>query len=107
MSSNQDLSEEFVREFKDKWDWSGVSKKVKLSENFIMEFQEKVDWEVISENQILSLKFIKKYISKICLINLERNRRTKLTDEDIKSLKKLLVVKEMFVNKKGIGLITL
>ena len=45
------LSENFIREFKDKVDWYYISAHQKLSENFIREFQDKVIWYWISINQ--------------------------------------------------------
>ena len=41
------LSEDFIREFKNKVDWNWISVKQKLSENFIREFKDKVSWGYI------------------------------------------------------------
>ena len=46
--SNNILSEDFIREFKDKVDWSAICRYQKLSENFIREFKDKVHWGVVS-----------------------------------------------------------
>ena len=53
------LSENFIREFKDKIDWKYISIYQKLSENFIEEFQDKVNWDYISKYQTLSENFKK------------------------------------------------
>ena len=47
------LSEDFIREFKDRVDWELISSQQKLSEDFIREFQDRVDWDYISINQTL------------------------------------------------------
>ena len=46
--SNNILSEDFIREFKDKVDWSAICRYQKLSEDFIREFKDKVHWGVVS-----------------------------------------------------------
>ena len=46
--SNNILSEDFIREFIDKVDWSAVCRYQKLSEDFIREFKDKVHWGVVS-----------------------------------------------------------
>ena len=54
LSIHQHLSEDFIREFKDKVDWNWISKYQHLSEDFIREFTDKVDWSWISMRQRLS-----------------------------------------------------
>ena len=51
LSHYQILSEDFIREFKDKIDWMAVCRYQKLSEDFIREFKDKVDWWYISKYQ--------------------------------------------------------
>jgi hypothetical protein len=50
ISYNQNLSEDFIREFQDRVYWAGISRKQKLSEAFIREFQNRVKWDYISRN---------------------------------------------------------
>ena len=61
----QNLSENFIREFKDKVDWGGLSIKQNLSENFIYEFGDKLDKldierlierKLITKNRLKGLK---------------------------------------------------
>jgi hypothetical protein len=59
------LSEDFIREFKDKVDWEFVSEYQDLSEDFIREFKDKVDWYWISFRQILSEDFIREFQDKV------------------------------------------
>ena len=50
------LSEDFIREFKDKVDWWYISKYQTLSEDFILEFREKIHWELLlNENKKCNL----------------------------------------------------
>lgn len=48
--SNQQLSENFIREFADKVDWVIVPMSVQLSEPFIEEFKDRLDMKMVSEN---------------------------------------------------------
>ena len=61
ISIYQRLSEDFIREFKDKVDWYNISKYQYLSEDFIREFQHKVDWNRVSQYQRLSKEFIEEF----------------------------------------------
>ena len=55
----QNLSEDFIREFKDKVDWGKISCNQNLSKDFIREFKDKVYWKKISSKQKLSDDFIR------------------------------------------------
>ena len=61
----QQLSEDFIREFKDKVSWTYISQYQKLSLDFIKEFKDKVDWIYISIYQQLSLEFIREFQDKV------------------------------------------
>jgi hypothetical protein len=65
LCAHQKLSEDFIREFKDKVDWTYISIRQNLSEDFIREFQDKVDWDNISEFQKLSEDFIREFQNKV------------------------------------------
>ena len=60
------LTEDFIREFKDKVDWFYISLSQELSEKFIKEFQDKVNWEYISEYQELSGSFKEEFKKELC-----------------------------------------
>jgi len=66
----QRLSEDFIREFKDKVVWKEICCYQDLSEDFIREFQDKVDWKVISERQKLSEAFIREFQDKVSWKNI-------------------------------------
>ena len=55
---DNNLSEDFIREFQDKVDWLYISKFQTLSEDFIREFKDKVWWRNIFVEQKLSEDFI-------------------------------------------------
>ena len=59
------LSEEFIREFKDKVNWRYISGCQKLSEDFIREFKDKVLWNYISGYQKLSEDFIREFKDRV------------------------------------------
>ena len=61
ISINQNLSEEFIREFKDDVNWHNISCNQNLSEEFIREFKEYVNWKYISRYQNLSEKFCNEF----------------------------------------------
>ena len=61
----KELSEDFIKEFKDKVVWGCISTNQRLSENFIREFQDKVLWKAISWFQNLSEDFIYEFYDKI------------------------------------------
>jgi len=74
ISEFQKLSEEFIREFKDKVNWHYISHKQKLSESFIREFQDKVNWSYISAYQKLSESFIREFKDKVNWHNISENQ---------------------------------
>ena len=61
ISKHQNLSEGFIREFKDKVNWYWISSHQNLSEGFIREFKDKVNWNEISIYQHLSEGFIREF----------------------------------------------
>ena len=65
ISHSQKLSEEFIEEFKNKVDWINISYFQILSEAFIREFKDEVDWYYIAASQILSARFIDEFIDYI------------------------------------------
>ena len=46
-------------------DWEGISRNQTLSEDFIREFKDKVNWDYISAFQSLSEEFIEKMKDKV------------------------------------------
>jgi hypothetical protein len=102
ISIHQNLSEDFIREFKDKVDWINISTYQKLSEKFIKEFKDYVDWNCVSTYQKLSKKFIKEFNLKISEDNwLYKSTKYKL-DKLLKPGKYKLNDEGYFVGYKGI-----
>jgi len=70
ISKCQPLSESFIREFKDRVCWSYISQYQSLSGNFIREFIYEVDWSCISKYQSLSENFIREFIYEVDWFNI-------------------------------------
>ena len=85
ISSYQHLSEDFIREFKDRVDWDSISANQHLSEDFIREFEDKVEWECISECQHLSEDFIREFTDRVCWYNISTYQR--LSEDFIREFK--------------------
>ncbi|KAF2900371.1 hypothetical protein ILUMI_05815 [Ignelater luminosus] len=66
----QKLSEEFLREFKDIVDWKLVSNYQELSESFMREFKESINWPCISLKQELSAEFILEFKDRVNWTNI-------------------------------------
>ena len=65
ISCYQSLSEDFIREFKDKVEWGRISRYQSLSEDFIREFKDRVAWGRISCDQSLSEDFIREFKDRV------------------------------------------
>ena len=65
ISRLQNLSEDFIREFKYDVNWQWISAYQTFSEEFIRYFQEYVYWEQISRQQKLSEDFIREFQNKL------------------------------------------
>tara|TARA_Y100000310_G_scaffold57488_2_gene52714 strand:+ start:42100 stop:42459 length:360 start_codon:yes stop_codon:yes gene_type:complete len=60
-----ELSEDFMREYKDDLDWFMACKYQDMSEDFIREVQDKVDWMRVSERYPISKSFIIEFQDKL------------------------------------------
>ena len=65
LSTHTGLTEEFIQEFADMFDWEYISKCQHLSEDFIREFKDYVDWDYISSYQHLSEDFIREFKDRV------------------------------------------
>ena len=59
------LTEDFIREMKDYVDWGKLSTWKKMSEDFMREFKDKLNWNTVSRYRKFSFKFIKEFDQKI------------------------------------------
>jgi hypothetical protein len=98
ISSNQKLSEDFIREFQKKVDWGCISATQKLSEGFIREFQEKVNWDCISAYQKLSEEFIREFQKKVNWDRISANQ--KLSEEFIREFQEKVYWDRISANQK-------
>lgn len=120
------LSEEFIREFKDRLNWFDICQYQKLSisfmikfadylswkhvsefqtltEEFIHLFHNFVDWENISKKQVLCEAFIKKYYKKVNWVNISKHQT--LTENFIDVYKYLLHWEYLDYSKMSIDFI--
>jgi len=101
ISIEQNLSEDFIREFHDKVDWFQISRFQKLSEGFIIkEFKDKgkIYWFNISIGQKLSEDFIRKFQDKVNWENISCFQD--LSDEFIEEFKDKLDLDSMVGENK-------
>ena len=60
------LTESFIREFSDRVHWDRISQRIQMSETFIEEFHDKVTWDYIwSYQRKLSCDFIEKHLKNV------------------------------------------
>jgi hypothetical protein len=85
ISLYQILSEDFIREFKDRVSWYWISRCQKLSENFIREFKNEVTWSILSESQTLSEAIIREFKDKVDWYCVSEHQ--KLSEEFIREFK--------------------
>jgi hypothetical protein len=95
----QELSENFIREFKDfncgfsEACWDLMSKYQKLSENFIREFEKKVYWRYIFGYQKLSEGFLIEFIDRLSNPSLAYLRNNNKVLKDVKD--RIIAMKEL------------
>ena len=65
LSTHEGLTEDFIREFADMFEWEYISRCQHLSEDFIREFKDYVDWDYISSYQHLSENFIREFADRV------------------------------------------
>ncbi len=85
------LSEDFIREFKDKINWGIISIFQNLSESFMREFQNKINWHYISIFRKSSKNFIKEFKDELELEQMLK--RGIITKEFYNHLKNKKIVK--------------
>jgi hypothetical protein len=73
ISASQELSEDFIRKFKDQLDWELICIHQKLSESFIEEFSDRVDWYSIGWRQNISKEFVYRHLDKLDSSTFSRN----------------------------------
>ncbi|HUS51293.1 MAG TPA: hypothetical protein VMZ91_14085 [Candidatus Paceibacterota bacterium] len=55
---SKDLSEEFMREFKDKINWKHISRYQELSKSFIIEFKDRLCLKILLKRDLITQEFI-------------------------------------------------
>jgi hypothetical protein len=68
VSRRLDITEDYIRKYKDNIKWGIVSEyKGRWTEDFIEEFENNFDWNTIAENQKMSFDFVKRHMPKLPL----------------------------------------
>ena len=65
ISKYEDLTEEFIIEFKMFLFWSNITLYSKLTNKILLECQHFIDWDILSESKDLSEEFIEEYADKL------------------------------------------
>ena len=65
LSYNRNLSEEVIDKYQNELDWNILSNIHNFSEEFIEDHSDKINWKSVCRHQILSEKFIESHINKI------------------------------------------
>jgi hypothetical protein len=78
---NRKLTLDFIKKYKGQMDWLSLSCYQELTDEFIDEFKEEIYWDAISERKDLSIDFLRKYKEKI--IWYEYTTYNKLEEETI------------------------
>src|SRR6185437_1550633 len=73
ISSNPNLTLEFIEKNIDKVNWQSLSRNPILTEEFIEKYEDRIDWIYLSTNSMLTEKIIDKYIDRLDLKNLSYN----------------------------------
>ena len=107
---HQNLSEQFMIDFQDKFDWMNISIAQNLSESFMRRMKNKILWNYSAENQKMSPDFIIEFYGRInyyCLIKNRHKDMKVLPDTLIYELSRLIdknVFRDTFLKSRKITL---
>jgi hypothetical protein len=93
----QKLSEQFMRDFRDRVDWMSISICQDLTESFMREMKDDVLWNYAAENQKMSKDFIIEFHDRINYYCLIKNKH-----KDMKKLSELLIYELSLVIDKNL-----
>jgi len=83
---SQKLSEQFIRDFRDKLDWLWICIHQNLTESFMREMKDYVRWNTAAEYQKMSSDFILEFVDRLNYYCLVKNKH-----KDMKKLSELLI----------------
>jgi hypothetical protein len=96
ISKNQILSESFIREFKDNVSWWEISRKYVFLIDFLNEFKEKIIWNMYFETHKIEFTTMKRFISKSNYTNVNQFNTTHLTEYQKTEIQKIINLKYIF-----------
>ena len=96
ISAFQILTENFIREFKGLVYWPYISGKQELSFNFIREFEHLIDWDLHFYHQDIPFEIMKTFIHKTSFYEMEHFNYKHLNNLERKEIKRILKFKYLF-----------
>jgi hypothetical protein len=96
ISKNQILSESFIREFENRVSWIEISRRFVFSFDFLNEFKEKIIWDKYLETHKIEFTTMKRFISKSGYTNINQFNTTHLTEYQKNEIKKIINLKNIF-----------
>jgi hypothetical protein len=96
ISVHPGLSEEFIREFSDKLDWTILSQKQKFTDEFILEFKHLIDLDYCFIHNKVGFPIIKKFIPKTTFRSIYDFKVSHLSDIQKKEIQRLIDFKRTF-----------
>jgi hypothetical protein len=102
VSEYQTLDEEFIREFQDKVHWGYISYVYHLTDEFLLEFKNDIWWSLYLSHQEASFSIMKKFMLKTEIKDISNIKTNHLNQVQKTEIKKLLSFKTLFANtEKG------
>lgn len=97
LSATYPIDEAFALQYKDFIDWTEICINPCCTEEIIERFQEEIDWKTLSRCGNVSLAFVEKHASRIYLGVLGFNRYLQISDEEFDRIRDLKELKNPFI----------
>jgi hypothetical protein len=99
ISRSGNLSEKFIREFKDNIHWGNLCINQKLSDDFLIEFQEMINWTEYFMFNDSSFTIMKKFITKAIIDCDYHFRLSHFNENQRNEIQRIIKLKNIFQNK--------
>ena len=96
VSCSPNLTEEFIREFKEELIWYEISAYQNLSIDFLNEFKNRIDWSVYFCLKEKDFQVMKKFITKAESLQFRNIETSHLNEQQKQELLKILKFKSLF-----------
>ena len=81
LSHNDHLTKEIIWEFKDKWNWKDLTRRIDWTEDELLRIEDEIDWNEVVRYQKLSSEFLDELIQRNKITTLEGWTRVSLQPE--------------------------